>query len=61
MKRKVAISVRVFEEEKEELTKFAEADDQSVDRLVRTMVMAGLIERRSRDGESVLATMEFGE
>ena len=39
---KVSISIRVFPYEKEELVKLAKENDTSIDRLVRTMVRAGL-------------------
>jgi hypothetical protein len=62
MRRKVSISVRVFEDEKEELSKFAEEDDQSIDRLARIMIRQCMQERRNKAYESsevALANMEF--
>jgi hypothetical protein len=60
MRRKVAISVRVFEEEREVLLRFAREDDQSIDRLVRLMVRDGIRQRQGYEpNEVALDNLEF--
>jgi predicted transcriptional regulator len=55
--KKVTISVRMFPDEKEELSKLAEKEDQSLDRLVRFMIRESLQLKRKETTKMEAATV----